>query len=528
MVKADKTTGTFTWFSDIHYDPFYGKAAPLTARSATKRLHSLESYPPSTYEPEIECANATSLLGIEGCDSPFDLVHSCITAAAESVRDNEFVLVSGDFVHHGFANNVDEKAELKRDDPIVESFENILSEVANLLRIEYPEPIPILPALGNNDCLPDYFLDEEDKNNVVLDTATDAFRHLLTSPSSNTDTDTNIMLTMFRQGGYYANEIFKPNQNGSKKPGLTILVLNTIIYSRNNKPDQTNIPDPYNQFKWLKLSLATARRKNVKIYVMGHIPPTVGSYRNNQMWHKRYLDRYLHLIHDYNDVVVAQLFGHLHSDEFRVLSESSSLSDGSFPLPPLLIAPSVTPKFGNGSPSFRVVTFDRSNFKILDYETRFLDIRDNASIQTPLRWQVLDSFQKTYGVPDISLTSLLDVVRRITTVHETLDTFFSRMYVNSKNSLDKECNQMCRIKLKCTLRSSAKLGYDDCVARLTSSKEVYTVLIVSVLFALIFTCFTVRCFYKRSQRTDNESTNLADDDTTETEDYEIRSIPPID
>lgn len=529
MVKADRATGTFTWFSDIHYDPFYGQSVPPStiSTSTATRLHPIESYPPSVFKPKVECENATSPFGVNKCDSSFNLVHSCISAAVDTLRNPDFVLVTGDFARHGSAVSVNEKAKFI---PAINSLEHIFSEVANLLRIGYPGPIPILPALGNDDFIADYFLDIKENNNALLETAKNAFHDLLTTTSSNTDTNTNTMRTTFRQGGYYANEIFIPNKDGSKQPGLTIVVLNTVIYSQHHRPDQTDITDPYNQFKWLNKLLATARIKNFKIYITGHIPPTVGSFRHSQFWHDMYLDRYLQLIHSYKDVVVAQLFGHLHSNEFRVLSASASQSDGSLALPPLLIASSVTPIFGDSSPSFRLVTFDRSDFTILDYETRFIDINDATSIETPPRWKRLPSFRETYGVPDISLTSLQDVVRGIYAVDEMLDIFYSRMYVNSKHSIDTECNQMCRIQLKCTLQSSTTLGFNDCVTRLTPSTGSNIVFIVSVIFAAVFTFFTVRCFYKPSSDTNSVSGsgNLGDDDaTTESEEFRTE-IPQID
>lgn len=74
---------------------------------------------------------------------------------------------------------------------------------------------------------------------------------------------------------------------------------------------------------------------------------------------------------EFDDVVMAQLFGHLHSDEFRVgLVDEGGADDGgiiggsnvtSMPAAlstPLLLGPSVTPLHGN-DPSFRIVRYDR-------------------------------------------------------------------------------------------------------------------------------------------------------------------------
>jgi len=264
---------------------------------------------------------------------------------------------------------------------------------------------------------------------------------------------------------------------------------------------------------------------------MGHIPPTVGSYRQAQFWHTIYLDKYRELIHEYKDIVVAQLFGHLHSDEFRVLSKPSP--DGLYEdLPPLLITPALSPVFGDLNPSFRVVTFDRSDYTILDYETRFIDIQDGASLSS--QWQALPSFRKAYGVPDLSARSLKKVATEISTVSGVLETFLSRRHVNNNTET---CTTDCRIEWKCILKSSSRQEFDDCVNGFNEKSEKPTmgshvVFIVSMIFAFVFTLCTVRCFYVRSNQDSNSgSIGLVEDDSSTSTDRnnigEQTSIPEI-
>ena len=60
----------------------------------------------------------------------------------------------------------------------------------------------------------------------------------------------------------------------------------------------------------------------------------------------------------------AQLFGHFHSDEFRVEPGCAA--------PPILIASAITPIYAN-APSFRVFEFDDSTFALRNYEQYVLD-----------------------------------------------------------------------------------------------------------------------------------------------------------
>lgn len=502
--NTDEATGTFIWLTDIHYDPFYGQSASLG--SEIGRLHPLDSYMPSKCQQHAECDKSDSTFGMKGCDSPFSLVQACISAAADAVPKPDFVLVSGDFDHHRCNDvyNAD-------NDTAVQSLQNSMSEVVNLLRVEYPKPTPIIPTLGNNDVIPDYGLDVKDAHKVLLNKASETFINLfLPSWSSTFDNDTIEMKSTFREGGYYANKIISPK---ASQVGLTILVLNTVIYSKNHSPDQTNITDPYQQFQWLDKSLASAKDNNCKVYIMGHIPPTIGSFRHTQFWHEIYIERYSQLIRGYKDVVVAQLFGHLHSDEFRILPG----------LPPLLIAPAITPIFGN-NPSFRIVTFDRRTLTILDYETRFIDLEDNTTAQ----WQSLPSFRVAYSVPDISITSLRTVERDISTMDDALATFLSRLHVKSKGSVDIMCDKICRTEWKCTLTSFTNLEFERCKESSTSSETGSVVFIVSILLATIFTCLTVLFFYKRSDHTAPmtfEMANVYSDSESDSE--ESQTIPQI-
>ena len=55
-----------------------------------------------------------------------------------------------------------------------------------------------------------------------------------------------------------------------------------------------------------------------KALLMGHIPPALSSNVFAPTWHARYARRYLALVANHSRVVVAQLFGHLHTDEVTV------------------------------------------------------------------------------------------------------------------------------------------------------------------------------------------------------------------
>lgn len=245
-------------------------------------------------------------------------------------------------------------------------------------------------SLGNNDVIPDYFLNTTSPNNTMLNLVADAFKSLLTPEEEST----------VRHGGYLARNI---------SSHILLLSLNTVIYSVYHTPPVFDEEDPLQQFAWLEEQLIMARASKMMVYITGHIPPTLGSYAHRQAWHDYRLDTYHSILSRYSDVISAQLFGHLHSDEFRVPSTGSGV--------PLLISSSVTPVYRN-NPSFRIVTYDRRSGTIIDTSTMFLSIR-----QPEKGWALLYTFRSTYDVPNLTTKSLKAIVSRMEQLPSLLGTF---------------------------------------------------------------------------------------------------------
>jgi hypothetical protein len=237
----------------------------------------------------------------------------------------------------------------------------------------------LVPSIGNNDVEPDYNLSLR-SNSTLLRAAANAWASELTEAER-----ADVL-----QGGYLAREV---------TPGFIIASINTVIYSPKHTPVAPEPgPDPLGQFAWLNQTLASARASNKTVAVVGHIPPSLASYDDSppqhdfaSFWKPEYIDTIYRLLAEHADVVPAMLFGHLHSDEFRV---DVSLGHDA---PPLLISGSVTPAFGN-NPSFRVMTYDNETGEILDYDVYVLDVASGATEFVPLY-----RFSEAYKYNNISL-----------------------------------------------------------------------------------------------------------------------------
>ena len=494
---------TFVWFSDIHLDPFYG-----TDQAAA---HSL-------FHPECGPSQAaTHRYGNFGCDSPPLLIESLLQQASSlsqtitadddinnsssssnsnkvSEEEADFMVITGDFVRHD--------NDLLRPNPM-NATQQILYTISQQIRQYFPT-LPVALAVGNNDVTPDYYLDIEQPREM-LDMVYGGLKPLLTNSMGDSgttmtgeeDTNTFAAANSFHKGGYYAIDV---------TDRITILSLNTVVYSTNHQPEHhnnnnnnNNEDDPLGQFAWLDDQLIQAAQNQRVVYIMGHIPPTIGSYRHTQLWQDRYLQRYYDMMkhhHRLAGIVKAQLFGHIHTDEFRIHKR----------IFPIYLTSSFTPIYGS-NPSFRVMTYDSETGDLLDYHVRYLDFAmtvtntlseentlendnttkgNNTTVASPL-WKKGPSFTEAYQVPDMSLKSLELIVKDLqnSTDHSVYwEALLNRLHVYTHGS--EVCDAKCRIEWSCTLTSMFLREYRVCLYESHVENDPLLVVVVFLLLALVF------------------------------------------
>ena len=73
------------------------------------------------------------------------------------------------------------------------------------------------------------------------------------------------------------------------------------------------------------------------------------------MWTESYVNTYTRIIRQYSDVIATQMFGHLHSDEFRVVRGVRR---------PMLLTGALSTIF-KGNPSFRTVHIDPESYDVM-------------------------------------------------------------------------------------------------------------------------------------------------------------------
>jgi hypothetical protein len=380
---------SFLHISDLHMDPYYNAcfaASPSFCRSFSFVNDTRHNEPPAAF-----CASA---FGQYGCDSPVDLVRAILedvrtSETAVSVRAS-FAVVSGDFSAHRMWN-VSVTYDAVRRASVA------LNETLGSLRIR------VLPAIGNNDCFPNYCTANATWQSVQYAALFDLWSTELEwiAPSEKAS---------FVRGGYYSADVTAGGH-------LRVIVLNSVLFSPLHSayvPLSEADLEAQAQLQWLDRQLALAAAAGVRAYVVAHIAPASNDYMQQHLWHDAYQKAYANIVFNYTIssggalVVAAHLFGHTHRDHFALLPFAGVDGAGLA----FLMAPSVSPVSGT-SPSWRRVLFDGNSSDLIDYEqyfTDFFDTRAGESSNTtaaaaPL-WDIEYAFDGAYNASTLSYDAL--------------------------------------------------------------------------------------------------------------------------
>ena len=134
-----------------------------------------------------------------------------------------------------------------------------------------------------------------------------------------------------------------------KKGPFLLMGLNTNLWYRSNKIDFDQPEDPLGQFAWMESKLDQARIDSEKVLLFAHIPP--GKFerfyqyfqeesQHGFPWFKpQYNTKYMDILVRYADILHLQLYGHHHTDTFKLIknSETGDVVGVGF------LAPAVTP-----------------------------------------------------------------------------------------------------------------------------------------------------------------------------------------
>lgn len=123
-------------------------------------------------------------------------------------------------------------------------------------------------------------------------------------------------LKAFKRGGYFAVDV---------TPGIRVLSLNSLYFFGSNDVVNScsdSASPGAKHIKWMRSQLKRARKDGVKVLVIGHVPPTVKTFKDSC------LDDYIKVSTKFADVIIGHMYGHANMDHFQILSRGFTSSTG--------------------------------------------------------------------------------------------------------------------------------------------------------------------------------------------------------
>ncbi|XP_078493661.1 sphingomyelin phosphodiesterase [Ciona intestinalis] len=399
----------FLFFTDMHMDVRYapGRTAKCREPLCCRDNDAL---------PDQESDAAGMWGDYRHCDMPQNTVESMMSQVA-NYDDIDFIIFTGDIPAHNVWNQTKEDQIDK------------LRRWTDLLKKHFPTT-PVYAAVGNHESAPvnsyppHSIYDQPGADTQwLLDTLYDSWSNWI--PEAD--------MGFVKQGAFYTTLI---------RPGLRVVSLNTNYCSDDSwwLLVGSNAVDPEGQLKWFAGVMQAAEDNDENVLIISH-RPTDGCM-------KPWSDNYYDIINRYQNVIIAQLFGHAHTDEmmlyYDITQEDRVSAVG-------LIGPGFT-TYSNLNSGYRVYTmegeYEGSRYSLLDGESYYLNITD-ANIKGVATWQREYSFVKDYDVINLTPPELKKLVDRFDSDEQLFQSYHNHITkMEDLSDCDVTCKQstLCHIK----------------------------------------------------------------------------------
>uniref|UniRef100_A0AC35THM5 Metallophos domain-containing protein n=1 Tax=Rhabditophanes sp. KR3021 TaxID=114890 RepID=A0AC35THM5_9BILA len=367
------------------------------------------------------------------CDSPYSLVKNAVQNAAKTIPNPDYIFWTGDNVPH-------------IDDYDFNYVINSINVTTTEIRRAFPFTEKILPLFGNHDYAPSNAF--PDKNNTIYSSVYGIWKDWIGLDNEDT----------FLRGGYYKIVI---------DDNTTVLGLNTNLYYQFNTAKMDDVVDPAGQFKFMEDEFIKARNSHKFVHVLAHIPPGAFERTPNFTWMTPdYNQHFIDITVKYSDVIKWMIFGHHHTDTFRLLKDANGITRQA-----MFMAPAVTPWFsdlagaGSNNPAFRVFNASES-WEINDIETYSVNLEElNKNKETA--WSLEYSFVKDYNLPSpITIKSVNDLYEKIKSNDDFFKKYLEYNSVGWNVTTPKpsfRCGQLCSIEFADYDRYYKCLSNKECI-----------------------------------------------------------------
>ncbi|KAG0167984.1 Endopolyphosphatase [Apophysomyces sp. BC1034] len=276
--EATNLHGRFLHITDMHMDSYYQVNA--TIKSECHR-------PPKKHKNRKW--RQGKLAGDWGaptteCDAPPQLIdHTINWISHEWKHKIDFVIWTGDNARH----DIDGKLPRTRKE-ILGYNQRLTDTMQQAFTLEgINRTIPIVPVIVDKD------------KPILLKDFVTMWRDFI--PLDQVD--------VFKRGGYFAVDVV---------PGVRVLSLNTLYFFNSNDAVhacRVKGGTAHRHMSWISEQLAKARQDGVKVYMIGHVPPSAKTFR------KSCLSQYVDISLEYADVIAGHMYGHANLDHFQILTK---------------------------------------------------------------------------------------------------------------------------------------------------------------------------------------------------------------
>jgi len=342
----------FISIADIHFDPLSGCKTSIRACPLLAKLRAADYQQWDAIFEQFGPKKVAKLTG----DTNYPLLKSLLIKLQEinNSEHPQFGIIPGDFLAHDFRfrflvyakdfSSADYRAFVKK----------TLQYLTYKIRLALPD-IDLYPAIGNNDSYTgDYSVIP---NGSFLEDAANIWSQLILNKENRES-----FLHDFPEDGYYS--ITVPNNQFQR-----IIVLNTVLFSA--KLSSSKMTAVANQeLVWLQRQLILTANLKQRALLVFHIPVGIDMYSTwkghfgtiVEYWQDSYSKLFQSEVKDFSAQISAILPAHIHIDSFRFVSLRKIDNV------PIIFTPAVSPIFGN-APSFRVFSYNPTNFKIIGFTT---------------------------------------------------------------------------------------------------------------------------------------------------------------
>ena len=340
-------------------------------------------------------------------DSPYALLNGALREAKAAAGKPAFVEVSGDLLVHDFDcryRTVLKLGKATGDDKSVSAAFAAKTTVFVMKKVEaLYTGVPVYFALGNNNSRCNH--NRLDVHDAYLKATGQAVVGGLSGISAP---ERKQALQTYDSAGYYAVTMAAPMVR------TRLLVIDDIYMMSSYadcEADPGNKAGAEEQIAWLTRELNAARQKDERVWVLGHVPPTVNPASSLKKGHDLCVsggaEQYLStndlsdVLEKNADIVKLAVFGHTHLDELHLLASAGGGV-------PVKVVASVSPVDGN-LPSVTVGKVAPAAAELVDY-TVYAASNDTGPGGP---WTREYRFDETYHEAGFTATSLADLIGRL-------------------------------------------------------------------------------------------------------------------